>query len=77
VFGLPRAIVKTCGKREWIVEMKGMESYYSVENATISSGSNKMAVYFLDADYDQQTFCICQTFFPDIGAWEKVAKVLQ
>ena len=30
----------------------------------------------LDSDYDGRCFCVCQAFFPDKGAWEKLGKAL-
>lgn len=30
----------------------------------------------LDSDYDGRCFCVCQAFFPDRNAWEKLGKAL-
>ena len=37
---------------------------------------DKVAAWFIDGNYDGQTFCITQAFFPDKSAWEKLAKAL-
>ena len=41
-----------------------------------SSGADKIAAWFLDADFDGRCFCITQAFFPNQKAWEKIAKAL-
>lgn len=37
----------------------------------------KVAAWFLDSDYDGRCFCVCQAFFPDRCAWEKLGKALR
>jgi adenine-specific DNA-methyltransferase len=39
--------------------------------------ADRVAAWFLDADYDGRTFCITQAFFPDRTAWDKLAKALK
>ena len=45
-------------------------------NAVRSTGAEKVAAWFLDSDYDGRCFCVCQAFFPDKSAWEKLGKRL-
>jgi adenine-specific DNA-methyltransferase len=47
-----------------------------VKNSIEATKAGKVAAWFLDTDYDGRTFCICQAFFPDKTAWEKLAKAL-
>lgn len=77
VFGLPRVELKRHKKAEWIVEMQGVDIYDPVENTIHSTGADKVAAWFLDSDYDGQTFCISQAFFPDRSAWQKLARALK
>ncbi len=77
VFGLPRTTLKKSGDGEWVVEMEGVDIYNPVENTIMAADASKVAAWFLDTDYDGRTFCICQAFFPDADAWEKLAKALQ
>ncbi len=77
VFGLPRVGLKRGKDGEWQVEMEGVEIYDPVTNVIQSTGANKVAAWFLDSDYDGQTFCITQAFFPDASAWDKIAKALK
>jgi hypothetical protein len=41
-----------------------------------AAAAEKVAAWFLDSDYDGRCFCVCQAFFPDRGAWEKLGKAL-
>jgi len=77
VFGLPRVNLTQNKSGEWVVEMEGVDIYDPVENTIRSTGASKVAAWFLDSDYDGQTFCITQAFFPDSSAWEKLAKALK
>lgn len=80
VFGQPRIGVAEQkgedGKAEYVVTMEGVDLYDPVKDEIRSSGADKVAAWFLDSDYDGRTFCITQAFFPDKGAWEKLAKAL-
>jgi len=77
VFGLPRTSVESAEDNQWIVKMEGVDIYNPVENTITPTGAEKVAAWFLDADYDGRTFCICQAFFPDKSAWAKLAKALK
>lgn len=75
VFGQPRTrLEETNG--EFKAFMDGVDVYDPVNNSVIATKAAKVAAWFLDSDYDGRTFCVCQAFFPDKGAWEKLAKAL-
>jgi adenine-specific DNA-methyltransferase len=77
VFGQPRTKLKGPNSSgEYTVTMEGVDIYDPVTNTTRATESSKVAAWFLDGDYDGRTFCITQAFFPDKGAWEKLAKAL-
>ena len=76
VFGQPRTRVETKGE-ESIVHMEGVDIYDPVKNAIDATSASKVAAWFLDTDYDGKVFCICQAFFPDKSAWEKLARALK
>ena len=59
------------------VTMEGVDIYDPVNNAIQPTTANKLAAWFLDSDYDGQTFCINQAFFPDKTAWGKLKKALK
>ncbi len=77
VFGLPRVEIAQEKNGEYVVEMQGVDIYDPVGNTILSTGAGKVAAWFLDSDYDGQTFCVSQAFFPDSAAWEKLARALK
>jgi adenine-specific DNA-methyltransferase len=77
VFGLPRARLESVGKDRYRVVMEGVDVYNPVKNEILATGADKVAAWFLDSDYDGRTFCICQAFFPNRSAWDKLGKALK
>jgi adenine-specific DNA-methyltransferase len=75
VFGQPRTRIETKGQ-EFIAHMDGVDVYDPVKNSIEATKAGKVAAWFLDTNYDGRTFCICQAFFPDKSAWEKLSKAL-
>ena len=59
------------------VIMEGVDIYDPVKNEVTPSRGDKVAAWFVDADYDGRTFCITQAFFPDRNAWDKLARALK
>lgn len=76
VSGSPRTRLDRGEDGQYIVHMEGVDIYDPVTNAVRSSGAEKVAAWFLDSDYDGRCFCVCQAFFPDRNAWEKLGKAL-
>lgn len=77
VFGLPRVELEKTDNSEWIVEMQGVDIYDPISNTLQATRADKVAAWFLDSDYNGQTFNIAQAFFPDRKAWDKIAKALK
>ena len=77
VFGMPRTELKETADGEYFVKMEGVDIYNPVDNTVDSAGADKVAAWFVDADYDGRTFCITQAFFPDKSAWNKIARALK
>ena len=77
VFGEPRTKVEMSEDDEYIVTMEGVDVYNPVDNMVTSEGSDRVAAWFIDSDYDGRTFCITQAFFPDKKAWSKIARALK
>ncbi|EDY20655.1 DNA methylase N-4/N-6 domain protein [Chthoniobacter flavus Ellin428] len=75
VFGQPRTHL-TEKQGEWTMHMEGVDIYDPVKNSLEGTKADKVAAWFLDTDYDGRTFHICQAFFPDKSAWEKLARAL-
>ena len=76
VFGQPRTRIEKKGS-ELFVHMDGVDLYDPVANALHATSAGKVAAWFIDTDYDNKVFCICQAFFPDKDAWEKLARALK
>jgi adenine-specific DNA-methyltransferase len=77
ILGLPRTRLEPQEDGEFTVVMEGVDIYDPVENTVRSTSMDKVAAWFVDSDYDGRTFCICQAFFPDRSAWDKIAKALK
>lgn len=77
VFGLPRTRLREAEDGLFTIEMEGVDIYNPVDNTILPTSADKIAAWFLDTDYDGQTFCITQAFFPDKSAWDKLARALK
>ena len=76
VSGTPRTALHELPSGELQAVMEGVDIYDPVTNSVRSTGAEKVAAWFVDADYDGRCFCITQAFFPDKKAWEKLSKAL-
>lgn len=76
VFGLPAVSTHKTANGEHTVELEGVDIYDPVANTVNSTKAEKVAAWFLDSDFDGRCFCVCQAFFPNRDAWEKIAKAL-
>ena len=76
VSGSPRTRLERSEDGQCIVHMEGVDIYDPVTNAVRSTGAEKVAAWFLDSDYDGRCFCVCQAFFPDRNAWDKLGRAL-
>jgi len=66
-------------KDGYVVKVNGVDLYDPNTGQVISDQGDQIAAWFLDIDYDQRTFNICQAFFPGSGQnpWEKLARALR
>ena len=76
VSGSPRTRIEKQDNEYFVVHMEGVDIYDPVTNSVRSTGAEKVAAWFLDSDYDGRCFCVCQAFFPDKSAWERLGKAL-
>ncbi len=76
VSGSPRTRVELVEDGQYVVRMEGVDIYDPVSNAVRSTGAEKVAAWFLDSDYDGRCFCVCQAFFPDRSAWDRLGRAL-
>ena len=62
---------------EYTVHLLGVDVYDPIDGVVHSENANRVAAWFVDTDYDGQTFCIVQAFFPDKSAWQKIERALK
>jgi adenine-specific DNA-methyltransferase len=77
VFGQPRSTLTESKDGTCTVTVEGVDIYDPVKNSLEATSASKVAAWFLDTDYDGKVFCICQAFFPDASAWEKLNRALK
>lgn len=77
VFGQPRSTLDEHKDGTYSVTVEGVDIYDPVKNSIEATSASKVAAWFLDTDYDGKVFCICQAFFPDKSAWEKLSRALK
>jgi adenine-specific DNA-methyltransferase len=77
VFGQPRSKLEEHRDGTCTLTVEGVDIYDPVKNSIEATNASKVAAWFLDTDYDGKVFCICQAFFPDKSAWEKLSRVLK
>jgi adenine-specific DNA-methyltransferase len=78
MFGSADIAVKET-KEGCVVKVNGVDLYDPNTGQVVSDQGDQIAAWFLDTDYDQRTFNICQAFFPGGGQnpWEKLARALR
>ncbi|MCI0718872.1 MAG: site-specific DNA-methyltransferase, partial [Acidobacteria bacterium] len=71
---------KANGEELWQIEIHGFD-YYNTKTGTIESGgSDKIALWMLDTDYDGRSLFPRQVFFPMSGekdGWSRLARNLR
>ena len=77
VSGAPRVDLARTPDGEFVVTMEGVDIFDPVDNAVRSAPADRVAAWFLDADYDGRTFCVSQAFFPNSNAWAPLARALR
>lgn len=80
VFGEPDIAVERSGA-DWQVALRGMDVYDPATGEVSSSGTDGVAAWFLDTDYDRRSFLISQAFFPGstggANPWERLRRALR
>ena len=77
VFGEPDVVVRPREDGTWEVELLGVDVYDPLTGEVHSARASQVAAWFLDTDYDRRTFHICQAFFPNKSAWQKLERALK
>ncbi len=80
VFGEPDIEIEEAGKgknKEYTIQLLGVDVYDPISGTVNSENAGRVAAWFIDTDYNGQTFCITQAFFPNKSAWKKIEKALK
>jgi adenine-specific DNA-methyltransferase len=77
VFGEPDVALRPRPDGAFEVELLGVDVYDPLTGEVHSARASQVAAWFLDTDYDRRTFHICQAFFPNKSAWQKLERALK
>jgi adenine-specific DNA-methyltransferase len=80
VCGLPEIEVRSkAGKdgKQHQVELLGLDVFDPVTMEVVHHKGDDVPAWFLDTDYNDLCFHVCQAFFPRTGAWENLKKALR
>jgi adenine-specific DNA-methyltransferase len=77
IFGEPDVSLLSGDEATFRVRLNGVDVYDPLTGQVHSATSKRIPAWFLDSDYDGRSFAVCQAFFPDSNAWEKLQKALK
>ncbi len=64
VFGEPDIEIRDAGDDRLEVEIKGVDVFKPQSGEVVAGGPDDIAVWFLDTDYDEESFFVRQAYFP-------------
>ena len=67
-----------CEDDHWIVKLNGFDYFDPIQSKLIGGGKNRIAMWYLDTDYDGRSIMPRQVFFPNASSedgWRKLAQV--
>lgn len=82
VTGLPDVAVrkfspeKRGDARRYQVELRGLDVFDPTTMQVDHRDGTEVPAWFLDTDYNEMCFLVCQAFFPRTNAWENIKKSL-
>jgi len=85
VCGLPEIEVKPVksngkkrnGEKRYQVTLAGLDVFDPVTMENIHRSGADVPAWFLDTDYNDKVFHVCQAFFPRTSAWDHLKKALR
>jgi adenine-specific DNA-methyltransferase len=85
VCGLPEIEVKRIkangknrnGPKQYQVTLVGLDVFDPVTMENNTRAGNDVPAWFLDTDYNNKVFHVCQAFFPRTAAWDHLKKALK
>lgn len=82
VTGLPDVAVRKVSPEKkgdalrYQVELRGLDVFDPTTMQVDHRGGTDVPAWFLDTDYNEMCFLVCQAFFPRTSAWENIKKSL-
>lgn len=77
VCGLPDVEVHDTGKGKFQVELLGLDTFDPATMESDHRKGNDVPAWFLDTNYNDSCFHVCQAFFPRTNAWDSLKKALK
>ena len=77
VCGLPDVRIKQAPDKSLQVELLGLDVFDPVEMNSAHRDGRDVPAWFLDTDYNDLCFHVCQAFFPRTSAWEGLKRSLR
>ncbi len=77
VCGLPEIKFHRTKDNKFQVELLGLDVFDPVTMEATHRQGDDLPAWFLDTDYNDLCFHVCQAFFPRTGAWENLKRALK
>jgi adenine-specific DNA-methyltransferase len=77
VCGLPEVEVRPAGDGQFEVELIGLDVFDPVTMEVEHRRGDDVPAWFLDTNYNELCFHVCQAFFPRTSAWDNLKKALK
>ncbi len=77
VCGLPEVQVRPVGDGQHEVELLGLDVFDPVTMEVVHRRGDDVPAWFLDTDYNNLCFHVCQAFFPRTSAWDNLKRALK
>ena len=77
VCGLPEVEVRKAGEGQYEVELLGLDVFDPISMEVTHRRGNDVPAWFLDTDYNNLRFHVCQAFFPRTSAWDDLKRDLK
>ena len=77
VCGLPEVEVRPAGDYQYEVELLGLDVFDPVTMEVQHRRGDDVPAWFLDTDYNNLCFHVCQAFFPRTSAWDNLKRALK
>jgi adenine-specific DNA-methyltransferase len=73
----PRPSPRGRGEEQYQVELLGLDVFEPVSMGVEHRDGDDVPAWFLDTDYNDLCFHVCQAFFPRTSAWDNLRKALK